>query len=763
MVFSGILILSIVFCFSCSWRGCCDVTSVSARTSERQEITYARIPTECRFLNDWTLFCMDTVPKHIPADINSLIVNFTGLPQNIFIKRELFRGSNYRLLKSLELRCWVHGSDLYRLVLNSGCFSRLTGLVSLHISAFKLIVNSEAFQGLKKVRTLKMTHCRMFNESELTQSLKPYDSLPGLNELIVNDCFTWTDTGLNASVDFWTAVSSKRVTSLDVSGTFISFIDGSQFGRNCDSLEYVNLSKADVSAFRTLLHVHVCKNLRVLNMSFTHLSRKIFPCIGNSNKHNISYFLDFLVNLAAVETIISDGLCPVNPTSPIRFVNVTGVTIRTQLKWRLKNISVRYTSLQILDAEIICKDMMIEKVIFSNNILEFVNPKLLRCLRNLRYIDLSHNLLHKMSSFYPSLFEQLLWTFHKLHFVGLSGNKLSRIPKLTFFNNPSLEVIDLSDNRLNTVNFSLENCRKLLLLNLSRNMFTAIDATSRLLLGAWMSMTTSGKVDMANNEFSCSKCTNFDYMFWLSQHQHYFKFPCACSDGKNEIDIFDEKSMFKFQRRCNRETVVVLCTVVALGFVMITASTAYYVVKQQRYTATKLQIRTKYRAILAKRRVVVFVLCDIDDLQTIVKLVCEPLQNSLSMELKTSQQLVSYRKAEESAGQSIMEECNSLLRNTCIVLSVFSENSVKGICKTLFESYVLDEKPSICMMLHQQGAPVHLEDASPLKPFYKRYKHLTLDSKAEVGSLEHKILISALKTEVDKKLAMIKEDEVIPH
>lgn len=558
-------------------------------------------------------------------------------------------------------------------------------------------------------------------------------------------------------------MSSKRVTSLDLSGTYISFIDGTQFGRNCDSLEYLNLSKADVSGFGSLLQPHVCKNLRVLNMSFAHLPRKALSCTGDSNKHNISYFLDFVKNLAAVETIILDGLCPVNPTSPIRFVNVTGITIQTELKWGLKYISVRYTGLQILDIEVICKDMMVEKVILSNNILEFINPKFLRCLRNLRRIDLSHNLLYKMSSFYTSLFERLLWTFHKLRFVGLSGNNLSRIPKLTFFNNSNLEVIDLSDNRLKTVNFSLENCRKLLLLNLSRNMFTAVDATSRWLLGAWMSITTSGKVDMANNQFSCSKCINCDYMLWLFQHQHYFKFPCACSDGKNEIDIFDEKSMFKFQRRCNTERVVVLCTVVALGFVMITASTAYYVVKQKRYTATILQIRTKYRAILANRRVVVFVLCDIDDLQTIVRLVCEPLQNSLSMELKTSQQLVSYRKAEESAGQSIMEECNSLLCNSSIVLSVFSENSVKGICKTLFESYVLDERPSICMTLHQQGVPVHLEDGSLLKPFYKRYKHLTLDSRTEVGSVEHKLLISTLEKEVGKKLAMIKAEETVSY
>lgn len=82
----------------------------------------------------------------------------------------------------------------------------------------------------------------------------------------------------------------------------------------------------------------------------------------------------------------------------------------------------------------------------SNNRLTEIPSDLFRTLQNLRFIDMSHNLLRTLP--------EVLFTDEDLEQLDVSHNQLTKVPASSFTNIAalSLNILDLSNNNIGSIN-----------------------------------------------------------------------------------------------------------------------------------------------------------------------------------------------------------------------------------------------------------------------------------------------------------------------
>lgn len=406
---------------------------------ERQTVLDSR---GCKYVNNSTCTCTNEIPDEILDGTTTVVLHFSHLTQDLLITADDFKSSNYKRIKRLEIHC----PDRYNfsVIMTSGCLTGLVDSEELHIDVIRLVLADGAFRGLEKTRMLSLLNCKVLDCTQFHQSFSAKNSLLGLKELKINDGFLYKNYGLDLNGDFWRAISARSVSHIDLSGTKISHIDASEFIANCESVESLKLSDTYIDVLEGGKgHLTVCKKLKVLDVSRSRWPSKIsnMLCKSRSNM-NVLLPVDFLHPLSAVENVIFDGLCLSEST--VDFHDITSVVFLTFLQWRLKTLSLRNLRLHVLDIQLICTHPTVNKILLSDNLIKYINPDLLGCIRSLQYLDLSNNNLHLMSSSNTSLFEKLLQTFADLQYVSFSGNKLDIIPKRMFYENRKLEEIDLS-------------------------------------------------------------------------------------------------------------------------------------------------------------------------------------------------------------------------------------------------------------------------------------------------------------------------------
>ncbi|KAK3576617.1 hypothetical protein CHS0354_023135 [Potamilus streckersoni] len=159
----------------------------------------------------------------------------------------------------------------------------------------------------------------------------------------------------------------------------------------------------------------------------------------------------------------------------------------------IEELYIRYSNIRWLNITLNITLFNLKVVDLEGNSIEYLSPELMEKAPNLREIYLSRNILSSMVNL-KNLFEGNA----KLEIIDLSQNRLTSIPWSMFVATPSVSILRLQGNSLSICDFSIAKLTKLKLLDLSDNMIKYI---SKATIDALMSIF---------NEQTSYKNTKFD-------------------------------------------------------------------------------------------------------------------------------------------------------------------------------------------------------------------------------------------------------------
>lgn len=177
----------------------------------------------------------------------------------------------------------------------------------------------------------------------------------------------------------------------------------------------------------------------------------------------------------------------------------------------LRNLYLKDNKLEWLNVTLIFNRSSLHLIDLSENGLEYIAPGFFQYLVSLEDVSLYNNKLYFMEYFDD--FENLLRTLTKLHKINTSKNDLTVISEGLFDKNIDLESVDLSYNKLSSVNPSFTKLSKLRSLNLRNN-----------------------RILLSNGDFSLLN-TYLQARFLALDDQFYFdltgiSFMCSCKESR---------------------------------------------------------------------------------------------------------------------------------------------------------------------------------------------------------------------------------------
>ncbi|CAH1785196.1 unnamed protein product [Owenia fusiformis] len=160
----------------------------------------------------------------------------------------------------------------------------------------------------------------------------------------------------------------------------------------------------------------------------------------------------------------------------------------------------------------------LQDLIYNNNDCEIV-PEFFTCangyFESLQVLDLAHNkiLLSRSSSNF-TVFENCSRLIH----LDISYNNLTDVPFDILKETSSLEILNLSGNKLVNFNVDLNNQVSLKVLNLSHNILQGLDESARNNINS-ASERSDGKLtlDLSGNPLICN-CNAFPLLNWIKDH-----------------------------------------------------------------------------------------------------------------------------------------------------------------------------------------------------------------------------------------------------
>lgn len=179
-------------------------------------------------------------------------------------------------------------------------------------------------------------------------------------------------------------------------------------------------------------------------------------------------------------------------------------------------------------------------------------------MSNLQRIELSGTNLHTMVHEDIHLFESLFSGLQGLKCVGLSRNELSILPSELFEYAKSFEIIDLSNNKLQQVTFTLNYLDNLQVLNLQGNDIHILVSTSIAHLNSISQVNDNQRpkstVILEDNPISCSGCKATHFLQFLLSTKlidlDSQNLKCFAENGKQQT--INNNAIKIVQNICNR-------------------------------------------------------------------------------------------------------------------------------------------------------------------------------------------------------------------
>ncbi|XP_076114665.1 toll-like receptor 4 [Mytilus galloprovincialis] len=290
------------------------------------------------------------------------------------------------------------------------------------------------------------------------------------------------------------------------------------------------------------------------------------------------------------------------------------------IPYRLKTLRFRSSDSKYKIAAVTLSNNKLERIDVSNNILsQLIGP--LKNTKNLKYLNLSSNVCSNISTFFfspdfnkleelllgnnllglvlPSdTFGQIFQNLLNLKKLDLSENRISILPNQIFKSQRKLEILDLSSNFLEKIDFKLSHLSHLSYLNLRNNLLTFIDSHTILGINHIVNMSKNLSINLLENRLVCT-CSSESFIKWIGSTSvqlvnKYHTF-CQLSTGKRILMINIPEIYKRLEKDCTSYEVLisVLVVTILLFFIVLILGFSYRFRWKLRYFYYMVKIRSR--------------------------------------------------------------------------------------------------------------------------------------------------------------------------
>ncbi|XP_045206124.2 toll-like receptor 2 [Mercenaria mercenaria] len=378
--------------------------------------------------------------------------------------------------------------------------------------------------------------------------------------------------------------------------------------------------------------------------------------------------------------------------------------------------------------------------------MEYISPFVLLPSENIQMLDLSNNKLHIMQEKHTKDFEKLFRAQRKLHYLNLSYNSLSQIPRETFLNNIMLKVLDISNNNIKSLDFSMSQLVSIEKVIASHNMIHTIDHHIRMELELVLRSTPNYGVDgndsfhlyLEGNQFQCT-CdeTGMTFIEWLHSVEIIDeKETLTCSLEKNLVDIRGT-GLLETKHFCRMETIkriALISTPIVFTTVMLGIIFAVFI---RRHRKRKLRIRTVINQIEAGTfslpHLVFLSHCN-EDSDLVMNKIYPELCKHLSKMTRSNKPLVCLGDKHFRPGYPLRDEVMRCIEESSVFLAIISRNFCKRMWCNLEIGEAYDQKKPIIMLMVEYVEKELMENF--LQKIFNRYAHATWKPDDKGGHIE---------------------------
>lgn len=651
-----------------------------------------------------TLTC-NYIPKDIPKGITDVrIIDFKEIHNSFIIDTSSFLSSNWENVKVLQFKHSVGEFDSSVDFLPR-CFQRLEQLQELHINIMTSIsIYNETFTGLDGVKLLNMSGCVRLDLQDLTPSLRGKENLPALETLILSRLTKYREP-ITVDNKFTETLKDKNITHLDFSDTKISYINITSIVESIQNLQVLNLSFSFIAHASIDYDIDFASMPAELTIDLSHLQIAIYGRMVYYNEtakisNMITNKLHFNLKMINATAIVPDLFS-------IWIKNCT-VDVDEPFPWTTEEFIIRKNGIKSLDVKVLCGNNTLpslHNIDLAQNGLEFIHPSVFSCSPNLESLDLSMNNLYRMSNKDFLLFEQLLFSLRYLKVVSLSFNNLQLIPEKFFQANGELEEIDLSNNQLKRISFTIPNESRLEVLNLQNNHIKTLDEISYNRLDSVKQENKNLTVRLKSNPISCSVCSSKPFITWLTRTNTFEPDLYCITENGDRLKIRHDNGIKHVQGLCQRQKIMVSASVSSIGATLIVVVTVTVIYKRRKHAiaeANRVRCLRNLAEGQGRYEFVAFLSYSSDDIDFVTKHVTEKMNENLQLMTGIERDLICTGDEYLRPGFAIFDETVRCMERASLVIAIVTNSYCESaFCNNELEQAHLLMKPIIIMLKEQ--------------------------------------------------------------
>ncbi|KAH3750962.1 hypothetical protein DPMN_185502 [Dreissena polymorpha] len=647
--------------------------------------------------------------------------------------------SQWSQIETLEI--WANGGES----LGSRVFTGLSGLTYLgYHNEHMFYMEYDAFYGLDHLKELDFsTNIRLQTMSFLISMYSK--NLPRLNKLTLTGLHSYYVETINADYNFFQSIAGldiqRNITYLDISNVTFGEFNFQAFIQNglCDSVHKVYLRYATFLNIQGYVAEETCSSLEVLDISDSLLPNIMLDFTISK--------IDFLCRLTMfyfnIEELYINGLGKYMMTPPLQDDRDGDLS---SCPYKMRKLSLENNLIKRLNYTVKLHNdtqKTMEWISLAGNILEFISPLFLSPSFNLKYLDLSSNQLHKMQEHYEDMFELLIQNNTKLNVLKLNRNGIARIPSNMFLTNTELEVLDLSDNNLSSLDFNIGRLTNLKVLNLSYNAISYIDAQTRDTMEQLAAATNSHKlrIDLSNMPYICSCDDNhMETIQWIHRNLDTFitspreDYMCTLQDERLYIfqNALEKTKSYCRVQRVKRDLAISLSIVCV--FLLIGIAVFLKIQGIRRRQRERKNLLSQIEVGKFPKKFLAFLSFSSDDAELVVNTILPRLNSELQLKTGTSRVLVCSGDRHFRPGYALGEEIIRCIEDSAVTILAVSKNFCqKEWCrKEVQETY--DQNKPIVLLLLERVEPDDM--GKVLRKLFSRYAHASWISDSNGGHIE---------------------------
>ncbi|KAL3851922.1 hypothetical protein ACJMK2_015617 [Sinanodonta woodiana] len=328
--------------------------------------------------------------------------------------------------------------------------------------------------------------------------------------LKLNNIYPEFGIGVRIKRNYIEMLRNTSITEIELSGNKVEIVDGEVFEVMPKNLTNLNVSKNRFVMGDYLIRACLLKNLTNLDGSYQFLSP--LSKVNVRNRHISD--LEDTGRPTMMEWINLTIQVPEN----LKVANFS----RSKLAFPVLNIGVGKNKVEYLDAS-------------YSMLYNWTGPVV--GFDSLLYLDLSNNHCSELSftffHYFPRLVTllvsnnmlgevvsrdedaQIFKKLNTLQHLDLSNNRINSLNKNIFSGLVSINILNISQNLLDTFLVNIGHMNNLKVLDLSQNMLQVVQDSVRIALNDIASMTTENVyVNLSHNQLSCT-CLTSNFLIWV--------------------------------------------------------------------------------------------------------------------------------------------------------------------------------------------------------------------------------------------------------